>query len=116
MQVVRIGPDGSVYAAALPSGKVYKLNASATEKVDEQKATVVFDASKLETIPAGGADAAKADDPPAEKNDSKSHYVWDMTFDAAGRLYIATGGPGAVYRVDTSRSRVASRELLFQER
>jgi len=26
-----------------------------------------------------------------------------MTFDAAGRLYIATGGPGAIYRVDVAK-------------
>ena len=26
-----------------------------------------------------------------------------MTFDAAGRLYIAAGGPGAVYRVDPAK-------------
>ena len=32
-----------------------------------------------------------------------------MTFDAAGRLYIATGGPGAIYRVDREQDRPQSR-------
>ena len=36
-----------------------------------------------------------------------------MTFDASGRLYIATGGPGAVYRVDLSRPD-AKPELFFK--
>jgi hypothetical protein len=42
-----LGPDGALYAATLPSGKVYKLNPSATEKQDESSATVVFDAAKV---------------------------------------------------------------------
>ena len=44
---------------------------------------------------------------------SKSHYIWDMTFDAAGRLYIATGGPGAIYRVDPAKPDAAP-ELFFK--
>ena len=92
VQVVRVGPDGSLYAATLPSGKVYKLNPGSGTKQDESSATVVFDASKLDT--------AKPDDP---RPDTKSHYIWDMTFDPQGRLYIATGGPAAVYRVDPAK-------------
>src|ERR1700740_3276880 len=43
VHVVRLAPDGTLYAAALPSGKVYKLDAKATTKLEEQKAAVVFD-------------------------------------------------------------------------
>lgn len=91
IQVVRIGPDGSLYAAAVPSGKVYKLNPNATAKQDEPSAKVVFDAAKAES-----SDSTSS-------RESKSHYIWDMTFDAAGKLYIAVGGPGAVYRVDPAK-------------
>src|ERR1035438_4217961 len=35
VQTVRVGPDGSVYAATLPSGKVYKLDAHAENKNDD---------------------------------------------------------------------------------
>ena len=98
VQVVRLGPDGALYAATMPSGKVYRLDAAATTKTDDAHATVVFDASKV--------DAAKSDD----KN---SHYIWDMTFDAEGRLYIATGGPAAVYRVDV-RKPDTKPELFFK--
>jgi hypothetical protein len=100
-QVVRLGPDGALYAATLPSGKVYKLNAAATAKQDEMSATVVFDASKLD---------AKTD---GDKAETKSHYIWDMTFDKQGRLYIATGGPAAVYRVDV-RQPNAQPEQFFK--
>ncbi len=111
VQVVRLGPDGALYAATLPSGKVYRLKADATAKQDESSATVVFDLAKLDEVEtAGGTKQDKASDrkssegdQPAEKTSGKSHYIWDMTFDASGRLYIATGGPGAVYRVDVSK-------------
>ena len=101
VQVVRFGPDGALYVATLPSGKVYKLDPRATVKLDDQKATVVFDAAKTGDATA----AAKTDDSAAgDKSDSKSRYVWDMTFDTTGRLYIATGGPAGVYRVTPSKS------------
>lgn len=101
VQVVRIGPDGSLYAATLPSGKVYKLSASATTKQDAASATVVFDAAKFD---------GKTD---GERSESATHYIWDMTFDAQGRLYIATGGPAAVYRADVSKPN-AEPELFFK--
>ena len=80
VQVVRLGPDGYLYAATLPSGKVYRLKPDATTGQDETSAAVVFDLDK-------------------QAEGSKPRYIWDMNFDANGHLYIATGGPGAVYRV-----------------
>ena len=77
VQVVRVGPDGDIYAATLPSGKVFRLSPHAQNRNDDN-ATVVFD-------PAGTKEKPK--------------YVWDLAFDAQGRLYIATGGPAAIYRV-----------------
>ena len=100
VQAVRLGPDGSLYAATLPGGKVYKLNPAADAKQDEANATVVFDAAKFDG--AGG-----------DKAGAKSHYIWDLTFDSTGRLYIATGDPGAVYRVDASKPG-ATPELFFK--
>lgn len=88
VQVVRVGPDGGVYAATLPSGKVYKLDPNATD-VTEDKAKVVFD--------------------PATTSE-KPKYVWDIAFDTEGRLYVATGGPAGVYRV----TRGGKAELFFK--
>ena len=116
VQSVRLGPDGALYAATMPSGKVYKLNPGSTEKQDDSNATVVFDLAK-----AGGGKAEKnAPEPPKpveekgeEKKEVKTHYIWDLTFDKEGRLYVATGGPGAVYRVDLSKPSEAP-ELFFK--
>ena len=115
VQSLRLGPDGALYAATLPGGKVYKLNPAATEKQDDSSATLIFDLgkqdgenaeeSKPEKKPGQKPEQEKDDKDGADKSrkDSKSHYVWDLTFDPAGKLYIATGGPGAIYRVDPSK-------------
>jgi hypothetical protein len=100
VQAMRLGPDGYLYAATLPSGKVYRLKPDAETKQNEATATVVFDMSRL-----GDADK--------NAGDTKAHYIWDLTFDAAGRLYIATGDPGAVYRVDTAKPGAAP-SLFFK--
>ena len=107
VQALCLGPDGALYAAVLPSGKVYKLNPANTAKQDESSATVVFDAAKSDGA-TGSEDKIATPAPNAG-----SHYIWDLTFDSAGRLYIATGNPGAVYRVDVSKTG-ATPELFFK--
>ena len=97
VQVVRLGPDGALYAATLPSGKVYRLRPDAAAKQDDASAEVVFDAGKLGN--AAASDGKSSSDKPG----AKTHSIWDLTFDAAGRLYIATGGPGVIYRVDPAK-------------
>lgn len=99
VQVVRVGPDGYLYAATLPSGKVYKLKADAESKQDDSTATVVFDMTKIATGDEGKNGSAKPE--------TKARYIWDLTFDSKGRLYIATGDPGAVYRIDPANSSTA---------
>ena len=109
VQSIRLGPDGSLYAATLPSGKVFKLNPAATQKQDDSSATVVFDLGKEggdsanEAKPDKKSDDADNNDKSSGKKDVKSHYIWDLTFDSAGKLYVATGGPGAVYRVNPAK-------------
>jgi hypothetical protein len=133
VQVVRLGPDGALYAATLPSGKVYRLKPDAIAKQDDsgldgKGATVVFDAAILDGAAAAdgkatgksaggkaGADksADKSSDKSETKSEAQSHYIWEMTFDAAGRLYIAIGGPAAIYRVDPAKPGVKP-ELFFK--
>jgi sugar lactone lactonase YvrE len=113
VQVVRVAADGSLYAATMPSGKVYKLKADAAEKQDDSTATVVFDPAKVEQPAGKAADGKDGEDKGGEKETARSHYVWDLAFDQQGRLYIATGGPGAVYRVDP-RQPNANPELFFK--
>ncbi len=104
VQALRFGPDGSLYAATVPGGKVYKLNPDATTKLDESNAPVVFDASK--------ADDDAGNSKPASYSSAQSRYIWDLTFDSAGLLYIATGNPGAVYRVDPAKPGAAPEQFF----
>ena len=100
VQVVRLGPDGALYAATIPDGKVYRLKTDVSAPVDDASAQVVFELSKADPGKVDG-DKASAD---GKKPDEKSRYIWDMTFDSAGRLYVATGGPGAIYRLNVKEA------------
>jgi len=107
VQVLRMGPDGNLYAATLPEGKVYRIKPDAAAAVNETAAEVVFDLEKAE---AKSADGAKPDGKAA---DGKARYIWDMTFDQAGRLYVATGGPAAIYRLNVAEAQPKA-EVFFK--
>jgi len=100
VQVLRLGPDGNLYAATIPDGKVYRIKPNANGKLDESSAELVFDLAK--------EDASKG-----AKPENKSHYIWDIAFDPAGRAYIATGGPASIYRLDLPHSG-SKPELFFK--
>ncbi|MGC9157572.1 MAG: hypothetical protein ACP5FH_01185 [Terracidiphilus sp.] len=127
VEVVRLGPNGALYAATIPSGKVYRLDphARVTENdtgVSAKGAELVFDAAQPEGTKAGDTDG-KASSPAenggpaagkgAEKQVAGAHYIWAMTFDKSGQLYLATGGPAAVYRFDPAKQG-ARPELFFK--
>lgn len=107
VQAVKLGPDGALYAGTVPSGKVFRLKPDAETKQDDSSATVVFDIANAGA--AGKAPDGKTEDPKPESN---SHYIWDLSFDNSGRLYIATGGPGAIYRVDPAKAGASPEEFF----
>lgn len=80
VQSVVLGSDGAIYAATSPDGKVYKITRNVNPKnagfsaAPEYTGTVFFD--------------------------PKTKYIWDIAFDSEGRLYVATGDRGEIYRVD----------------
>jgi WD40 repeat protein len=96
VQAIAVAPDGSVYAATLPDGKVYRIPAGSTD-LDAEKATAIFDPAKLDGV----------------KPDAAPKYIWDLAFGPDGALYVATGGPAAVYRVRTPAGD-AHAERFFQ--
>lgn len=77
-QSVAIGKDGAIYVATSPDGKVYRLTRAAAK---ENTAAPTEFASEAFFDP-------------------KTKYIWDLAFDADGRLYIATGDRGEIYRVE----------------
>ncbi len=91
VQALAIDKNGVLYAATNPDGKVYRIqhvtggspsNApAAKEKVeaDKPKSTSEFSASVF--------------------FDPGTKYIWDLVFDNAGNLYVATGDHGEIFRV-----------------
>ncbi len=135
VQSMILGPDGNLYAATIPDGKVYRLKPDATKPLDELSAEVVLDLGKPDTLKpesvklsatdpalAGATEGKSREDEgeekksegkPESKPEAKPHYIWDMTLDGAGRLYVATGGPGIVYRLNV-RENQPRPEVFFQ--
>lgn len=99
VQVVRVGPDGMLYAATLPNGKVYRIDPNGPAiKLNDAPHPVY----KQNASPASDVTPPIVFDP-TQVNPTPT-YIWDLAFDSAGRLYIATGGPAAIYRVDLKKS------------
>jgi WD40 repeat protein len=81
VQTVAIGKDGAIYAATSPDGKVYRI-------------------ARNNPAPPKSAQPAASDYAATVFFDPKTKYIWDMAFDNDGRLYIATGDSGEIYRVE----------------
>jgi hypothetical protein len=99
VQALKVGPNGVIYAATAPDGKVYKIERKAaanpeTNEVHKPDTKSSDNASK---------DAAK---PALDPSWSSSiyfapgtKYIWDLALDKSGNLYIATGDHGEIYKV-----------------
>ena len=103
VQALLIAKDGTLYAATSPDGKLYKITHTAGSGAP--KATVVpATPAKAES----GADTpeksvAMVTDPSYTSSvffDPKTKYIWALAEDAEGRIYIATGDRGEIFRVD----------------
>ncbi len=74
VQSLKCAPDGTLFAATSPDGKVYRIRPDKTS-------SVVFDPSEIS---------------------EKPKYLWDLALSASGDLYIAAGAPAAVYKVSAA--------------
>jgi hypothetical protein len=79
VQAIALGKDGAIYAATSPDGKVYKIT-RATAKAGQPATTPEYQATVF--------------------FDPKTKYIWDLAFDSEGRLLVATGDNGEIFRVD----------------
>lgn len=94
VQALAIGPDGALYAATLPSARVYRIDTggNAGKPLDESTAPVVFDAAETA---------------------AKPKYIWAMQFDRQGRLYLGTGAPALVYRLPARGGSAGAKPEVF---
>ena len=102
-------PDGSVYAGTGHRGRVYKINSAGASTLvwtaDEPEVfAVAVDSSGLvyaASSPDGKVyrlDKGKA----TEFFAPKAKYIWSLAFAKDGSLFVGTGAPANVYRVDKS--------------
>ncbi|MGZ4820038.1 MAG: hypothetical protein ACXVZM_00425 [Terriglobales bacterium] len=96
VQSLVIDPSGAIYAATSPDGKVYKIVHNAAP-------------ASPKTKPGAGAEpgqpavAKTAVDPSYSSSvffDPKTKYIWDIAEDSKGRIYVATGDQGQIFRVE----------------
>jgi len=88
VQALVVDKNGVVYAGTAPDGKVYKIEHRSAGAANN---------------PSEKADKTKESLDPAWTSsvyfDPKTKYIWDLAFDAAGDLYVATGDRGEIYKV-----------------
>ena len=131
VQALTVAPNGVVYAATSPDGRVYRIERKAgaparSKNAAAQKKTEA--PSKAE--PATSADAPQntAGKPTAQTGatgetifeerprtlptdpdytssvyfEPKTKYIWSLALDTAGNLFVATGDRGEIYKVDAN--------------
>src|SRR5258706_11815349 len=84
VQSLLVDKTGTVYAATAPDGKVYRI------------------AAKAPAVSAKTSAGAKPPTPSWSATpyfDPGTKYIWDIVFDNAGNLYVATGDRGEIYKV-----------------
>ncbi|MGO8719451.1 MAG: hypothetical protein ACLQMO_09565 [Acidobacteriaceae bacterium] len=109
VQVVKIGTDGMLYAATLPNGKVYRIDPNGPEVKIDNAPRPVYKQGEAAAEKSGPAPDVVFD---SSAVNSRATYIWDLAFDAAGRMYVATGGPAAIYRVDLKKPGAAPEKFF----
>jgi hypothetical protein len=96
VQTLEVAPNGVIYAATAPDGKVYKIEHKAAEKKLPPQ---------IGSKP-GKDDAAKPTLDPTWNSSvyfaPGTKYIWDLALDKSGNLYVATGDHGEIYKVTAS--------------
>ncbi len=107
VQAVVLDSAGAVYAATSPDGMVYKIvkGEAATPPPAPDKAKDSKDEAKTSDAP------KEVDATPVDASytssvffDPKTKYIWSLAFDADGRLFVATGDRGEIFRVNKDGS------------
>jgi WD40 repeat protein len=87
VQALVVDKNGAVYAGTAPDGKVYKIERKSGTNSDAGKAP---DKSKGQVDPNWNSSVYF---------DPGTKYIWDLTFDNVGDLFVATGDRGEIFKV-----------------
>jgi sugar lactone lactonase YvrE len=98
VQSLLMSRDGTtLYAATSPDGKVYKITRAAAPAAAKPKPEQPANSEPSENAKPAAIDSSYTS---SVFFDPKTKYIWNLAEDADGRLYIATGDHGEIYRVD----------------
>ncbi len=89
VQALVVDKNGVVYAGTAPDGKVYRIENKRGSKADSAKSNP-SEKSKGQLDPNWSSSVYF---------DPGTKYIWDLTFDGSGNLYVATGDRGEIYKV-----------------
>src|SRR5271156_1253365 len=104
---LRLGPNGSLYAAGGSPAKVFRFDGagkptSVFASPDLAAQTIAFDAKGtlfVGTSPDGKVYKVSSSGEKTIFFDPKSKYIWDLAFGSDGTLYVATGDKGQIFAV-----------------
>jgi sugar lactone lactonase YvrE len=105
VQALLVGRDGSLYAATSPDGKVYRITHTAPPAPAKGSEAKAAQQQPPATPPPANPEqqGTIAVDPTYKSDvyfDPKTKYIWALAEDNDGRLYVATGDRGEVFRVE----------------
>lgn len=99
VQTLVVAPDGVIYAATAPDGKVYKLEHKAGGKSTTGNQKVANQNSAKEKSNDAGKPAVDPSWSSSIYFAPGTKYIWDLALDKSGDLFIATGDHGEIYKV-----------------
>ncbi len=95
VQALAVDRDGTIYAATSPDGRVYRIVHNPAAGATENSAAPAL------------AEKQPAHNEQVSPNyissvyfDPKTKYIWALAIDGKGRLYVATGDHGEIFRVE----------------
>jgi sugar lactone lactonase YvrE len=98
VQSLLVDKDGTLYAATSPDGKVYRIVRKAGVSFPAApvptKKDVLTEAEIPKNVPVDSAYTATVLFEP------KTKYIWDLAEDSQGRVYVATGDTGEIFRIE----------------
>ncbi len=102
VQSLLVDKDGTVYAATSPDGKVYRIvrkaGVSFPNPAPPAKKDISTEAEIPKNVPVDSAYTATVWFEP------KTKYIWDLAEDSQGRIYVATGDTGEIFRIEKNGS------------
>lgn len=95
VQALVVDSSGAIYAATSPDGKVYKIVRGAARSVPATpEANAAVSPQQAAKLPVDASYTSSV------FFDPKTKYIWDLAQDAQGRIYVATGDQGQIFRVE----------------